>query len=358
MLGSGTARTRRWMTTALVATFVPLLLIASPAAAQDFPPVVSNAHISPASLSSNGGTVTITADVHDDISVFSVEADAYGPGSFLTAPMLLTDLDAGTYTGTIEIGPNFNEDPVYHQIQVVAIDGTSGTTMEYIGDVEVRGNPPFDEKPVVWDPSVVPTSLPVGGGTVNLAVSAWDLRGISEAHATITGPANESRTVSLEPVGGDRFTGVFEAPANTGIFPAYYEIEFAALDDIGQETIVSGERVTVAARPTGVLEITPGDRDFGTVKQGRAARRLIVIRNRAARGTLPIEGLIQTSGAPFFIVGQTAAGVAFKLSPGEAKVYRLVFRPTAPGRFAGQLNVVRSDYGQPFLHVNLTGRGI
>ena len=130
MSGSRTARAhkRRWMATTLVAMFAPLLLLATPAAAEDSPPVISNAHISPATLPSNGGTVTVTADVVDDISVFSVGANAYGPG-FLSAPMLLTDLDAGTYTGTFDIGPNFNEDPVNYQIEVVAIDGTSGTTI-------------------------------------------------------------------------------------------------------------------------------------------------------------------------------------------------------------------------------------
>ena len=101
---------RHWLATAL-GIFAPLLLLATPAAAEDFPPVISNAHISPATLPSNGGTVTVTADVVDDISVFSVGANAYGPG-FLSAPMLLTDGDAGTYTGTFDIGPNFNEDPV------------------------------------------------------------------------------------------------------------------------------------------------------------------------------------------------------------------------------------------------------
>jgi hypothetical protein len=344
------------MAATLVAMFAPLLLLPTPAAAQDFPPVITNAHISPASLPSNGGTVTVTADVVDDISVFSVEANAYGPG-FLTAPMLLTNSDAGTYTGTFEIGPNFNEDPVNYQINVVAIDGTSGTTMEFIGDVEVRGNPPFDEKPVVWDPLVTPTSLPTSGGPVNLAVSAWDLRGISEAYASITGPAGQSHNVPLEAISADRFTGVFNAPVNTSIFPAYYEVEFAAMDDIGQQTIVSGERVTVAARPTGRLEIKPGDRDFGRVKRGRTARRTIVVKNLGRRGTLPIGGLIQTSGAPFFVVGQTAAGVAFSLKPGESKTYRVEFRPMALGRFAGQVNVVRTDYGQPGLHAPLAGRG-
>jgi hypothetical protein len=246
----------RWMAAALVAMFA--VVLTTPAAAEDFPPVVSNAHISPATLPSNGGTITVTADVVDDISVFSVGANAYGP-RFLSAPMLLTDADAGTYTGTIDIGPNFGEDPVNYQIEVVAIDGTSGTTIELIGDVEVRGNPPFDEKPIVWDPSVTPASLSTGGGTLNLAVSAWDLRGISEAYASIAGPDGASSTVPLEAIGADRFTGVFHAPANTSIFPAYYEIEFAALDDIGQQTTISGERVTVAARPTGRLKIKPGD---------------------------------------------------------------------------------------------------
>jgi hypothetical protein len=115
--------------------------------------------------------------------------------------------------------------------------------------------------------------------------------------------------------------------------------------------------VTVAARPTGQLKIKPGARNFGNVKRGRTAQRTIVVQNLGAKGTLPVGGLIQTSGAPFFIVGQTAAGVAFSLKPGESKTYHVRFRPTARGLFTGRVNVVRTDYGQPGLHAALTGRG-
>ena len=49
MLGSRTARAhkRRWTATALVTMFAPLLLLTTPAAAEDFPPAITNAHISP-----------------------------------------------------------------------------------------------------------------------------------------------------------------------------------------------------------------------------------------------------------------------------------------------------------------------
>ena len=357
MLGFQKAKShkRHSLATAL-GIVAPLILLTTPAAAEDFPPVVTNAHISPGTLPSSGGTVTVAADVVDDISVFSVEANAYGPG-FLTAPMLLTDGDAGTYTGTFDIGPNFDEDPVQYQIEVVAIDATSGTTQELIGDVEVAGNPPFDEKPIVWDPSVSPTNLPPTGGPVTLAVSASDLRGISEAYASITGRAGTSSNVPLEAISADRFTGVFSAPANTSIFPAYYEIEFSALDDIGQQTTISGDRVTVAARPSGLLEIKPGSLDFGKVKRGKTAQRTIVVKNRGPKGTMPISGLIQTSGTPFLVVGQTNAGVAFRLRPGASKTYHVEFRSSALGLFTGRVNVERTDYGQPGLHVSLSGRG-
>lgn len=192
---------------------------------------------------------------------------------------------------------------------------------------------------------------------MNLAVKAWDLRGISEAYASITGPAGEFYNVPLEAASADRFNGVFNAPANTSIFAAYYEIEFSALDDIGQQTTVSGDRVTVAARPTGQLLIKPVARDFGKVKRGRTAQRTIEVKNRGPEGTLPISGLIQTSGTPFFVAGQTNAGVAFSLEPGRSKTYHVQFRPTALGLFTGQVNVVREDYGQPGLHIPLTGRG-
>jgi hypothetical protein len=357
MPGSGTTRVHRhrWRAVA-VATAAALLLLTSPAAAQDVPPVIAAATISPASLPSIGGTVTVTAAVTDDLGVFWVEANVYGPGSFLTAPMLPTD-EAGTYSGTLDLPANHAVDAVHHQIQVVATDSTSATATAYIGDVEVRGNPPFDAKPVVSDPSVAPTSLPVSGGLVQLGLTASDAGGISEAYAAITGPTGAIENVALGAIGGDRFTGTFAAPANTSIFPAYYEIAFHAVDDIGQHTVVGGERVTVAARPTGRLEIHPAKADFGNVKRGRTGQRAIVVRNVGAKGTLPVSGLVQTSGAPFFLVGQTNAGIAFSLKPGESRTLHVEFRPAALGLFAGRVNVVRTDGGQAFLHVPATGRG-
>jgi hypothetical protein len=335
----------------VVVAMLASLLLTTPAAAEDLPPVVSNPVINPADLPPAGGTVTVSADVTDDISVSSVGASAYGPES-LSVPMVLTDPDAGTYTGSFDIGPNFSEEPAGYQIEIVAVDGASGTTIEIVGAVEVAGRPPFDEKPIVWDPSVSPTSLPAGGGPVSLAVSATDLRGISEAYASIAGPGGAAYQVPLEPTGGNRFSGVFEAPANTSGTPAVYAIEFSALDDIGQQTTVSGAPVTVAARAAGRLKLKPGERRFGKVRRGKVARRTIVVKHVGAEGT--VSGVVETSGAPFFVAGRSAA---FELEPGESKRFRVEFRPTARGRFTGRVDVVRDDGRQPGLHATLRGRG-
>ena len=69
---------------------------------------------------------------------------------------------------------------------------------------------------------------------MTLGVSAYDLRGISEAYATIALAGGATTTVPLEPVSASRFEGVFIAPPNTRNVAVQHGIEMIALDDIGQ----------------------------------------------------------------------------------------------------------------------------
>jgi hypothetical protein len=113
-----------------------------------------------------------------------------------------------------------------------------------------------------------------------LSVSASDLRGISEAYAVVTGPAGATTHVVLNPMSADRFQGVFNASANTGVSPAQYSVLFVALDDIGQPGTVDGGvfEVAVIPVPTGQLKIDPS-LTFGSVKIGGRASKTIKLRN-------------------------------------------------------------------------------
>jgi len=81
-----------------------------------------------------------------------------------------------------------------------------------------------------------------------------------------------TQDVQLNPIGSDRFTGVFNAPANTGIFPSTTRSSSRA-DDIGQQTIVSGDRVTVAAETDRPAQDLARSYDFLWAAQGSTALR-------------------------------------------------------------------------------------
>ncbi len=175
----------------------------------------------------------------------------------------------------------------------------------------------------------------------------------------VTRPGGATTHVPLEPISGDRFEGVFNAPANPGTSTQQYSVEMSALDDIGQQSTVSGGVFAVAGQPTGRLEIKTTTLDFGTTQVGKRKQQTVMLRNVGAKSTVPVEGLIDTSGAPFFVAGAPATGgLPFCLRAGESMNVHVEFRPTVVGVRNGTLRVSRPDLVQPTLSVPLTGAGV
>lgn len=347
---------RRRLLPVLLLGVLILTATAIPASANiDNPPVISSASFSPTSLPNTGGLITVTAHVVDDAGVQAVFAQLSGD---LGGDIPMSYAGSDNYTGTFDIGPNHSEIPLTFYVQVYATDIDDAPADHYAGQGSVAETIPFDELPMVWDPSVTPTSLPVSGGTVTLAVTAADTRGILEVYALLaTGPGDTPDYVPLDPISFDRFQSTFWLPANTSNSALTYFVNFVAVDDAGQQASVEGSTVTVAGRPTGLLEIRPGDRDFGKVKIGKSAARTVVVRNLGGKGTFPVAGVL-TASAPFSVVGQTATGLPFTLKPGETKTFTVRFAPTSLGLKTGKVNVVRSDDKQAGLFATVTGRGI
>jgi hypothetical protein len=57
-------------------------------------------------------------------------------------------------------------------------------------------------------------------------------------------------------------------------------------------------------------------------------------------------------------VGAGESGLRFRLLPGGTLRIAVTFTPTAPGRSAGELVVVRDGGRQPDLHAELFGRSV
>lgn len=328
---------------------------------EDTPPLVFNAAVNPTSLGHEGGTVTVSADVTDDVGVARVYADVVSQDGNNTSFFVELQPAGGTlYSATVDIPQNFTDNPIDWAAAVTAEDTTAQVGQSAAGEVTVDAQPQFDEPPVVSNTSVDPRNLPAAGGPVTIEADASDLRGISEAYAVVTLSGGGSTTVPMEGISSSRFRGVFNAPANTGPTPQQYSVEVSALDDIGQQTTADAGPFTVAgtAAPSVRLRVSPQSWAFGRVLVGKRERHAITLRNPGGRSTPPITGVVSSSGAPFRLVGGGPGGTRFSLRGGQSRTYAVEFRPTATGLRTGAVSIRRTDGRQPGLGVRLSGRGV
>ncbi len=332
---------------------VPATAIAAP---DDEPPTITATDVAPSGLPSSGGVITITAEVVDDVGVAGVDATVYAPDGGASG-VALAPTGPTTFTATFVVAPNGTDSAVNWNVEIRAVDTNGGEAMAFTGGVEVAGQPQFDEPPIVDDATVAPAALPPEGGTVTIGVTAWDLRGITDASATVTGPDGTPASVELQPVSADRFEGSFGAPANTGPTEARYGVTVAVHDDIGQETTADAGTFTVAGRPpvaTGTLTVSPSVRVLGPVPPGGSTWRTVVVRNAGAAGGPPVEATATVSGRSFTLAG----GRSLVLAPGQSVTLRITYSPTRRGLDLGRVAVRRVDGRQPALGAVLMGLAV
>ncbi len=348
----------------LLAVLGGLLLAADRAAAdepgEDNPPAILGGAVSPSSLSFEGGNVQLSAEVVDDFGVSMIYAVVYGPDGTNQIIQLFQG-NENTYFGTLEVPPNHSDSAVGYGVEVQVYDTNGAFVASSIGEVQVEAAPQFDEAPIVSDALLTPQFLPAAGGAVTISAEASDNRSVSTVFATIALPGGGSTEVPLQPVSSSHYEGTFAAPPNPGPAAAEYLVEISAQDDIGQETRVIAGAIAVEAPPvqvTGRLAVRPGSTSFGSVKIGKRAWRLLVVRNSGPRRSPPVEGVVSVSGSSAFsLVGAPAEGVHVRLRPGEVRFFLVEFRPERVGPQAGSLTIARDDGGQPGLAAALTGQG-
>ncbi|MET0325803.1 MAG: hypothetical protein ABW219_11310 [Ilumatobacteraceae bacterium] len=338
---------------AMVTALTAITAGSAGATPEDEPPTITGTSVVPAGLPPEGGLITITAEVVDDLGVAAVGATVYSPeGSAAGVPLLATG--PSTFVGTFLVGPNASESYVNWNIEISATDTGGGEAMTFTGGVEVAGQPQFDEPPMVWDPTLTPTSLPAAGGTMTIGVSAWDQRGILDAGATVTGSDGSASYLELTAVSGDRFEAAFTAPPNTAVTEVRYGVSVAARDDIGQETTIDAGTLTVAGRPPAApsnLSVSPPARVLGPVRPGGSVTGTVVVRNTGAPGGAAVRAAVSGDGAAFTVEG---AG-SITIEAGQRVTLRVTYSPTRPGVDVGRITIRRDDGRQPRLGVVLIG---
>jgi len=336
---------------------------ASAAEEDTTPPVITNGVLSPSTLPSSGGNAQISVDIIDESGIQNTTAQVYGSdGSYQAINLYQGSGD--TYYGTLEAPANYSEGTVSYSVEVQAYDLFNNYNASSIGDVQVEGQPQFDEAPWISTTELWPQFLPAEGGTVTISAEAGDNRGLSAVYATITPVSGGTTTeVGLGGVSSNRFEGSYEVPANLGPLAAEYLVEVVVQDDIGQEGRAWAGTITVEAPPpppsTGILEVSPLERAFGQVAVGKQATRTVFVRNVRRGGAEPVAATARLFGSPAFSLdGAPAGGIHFVLAPGQKRAFKVTFRPTAAGEQAAMLEIARDDGAQPNLGVSLVGRGV
>lgn len=348
-----------------LALLVALLVSADRAAAEepevvDEPPAIAAGELSPSSLSYEGGNVQIRAEVVDDFGVSMVYATVYGSDGSWQSFQLFEGY-ANNYFGTLEVPANFEESSRSYGVEIQVWDTINNYVSTTIGSVEVEGRPQFDEPPYVSEGTLTPSFLPAEGGTVTIAADAYDTRSLSAVYATVALPGGGSTEVPLYGVSSSHFEGTFTAPANSGPLAAEYLVEVVAEDDIGQQGRLSPGTIVVEPPPpapsAGLLEASPSDRSFGSVRVGGETRRFVFVRNGNRRGGASISATARLAGSlAFSFPGAPPEGIHFTLAPGEKRKLAVDFAPTAAGPHAAVLQIIRDDGGQPGFGVELSGQ--
>ncbi len=341
------------------------LLTAGPAVAdesgiEDNPPYIAGGELSPSSLSYEGGSVQIRAEIIDDRGLYMTYAQIYRPDASSESIQLFEGYK-DNYFATLEVPPNYSDIPAEYGVEVQAYDNNGAYSASLIGGVQVEAAPQFDESPYVTNAELNPSFLPGEGGTVTISADAGDNRGLAGLFATVALPGGGSLEVPMNPTSSSHFEGTYEVPANPGPLAAEYVVEVVAQDDIGQEGRGSAGIITVAPPlpppSAGLLEILPADRSFGSVKVGKQAERTVFVRNLPRKGGEPVEATATIIGSGAFSIAGSSSAVHFVLQPGEKRAFTVAFQPTSPGEQFAALEILRDDGGQPGLTVNLAGRG-
>jgi hypothetical protein len=243
---------RVWTLTLFLGLCGALLLSADRAAAdgegEDTPPQIVFGSVTPSYLPSSGGNVQIQAEIVDDVGVHMTTAQVYGSDGSYQAIQLYEGF-ANNYFGTLEVPANYSEGTMSYSVEVQAYDTYNAWVNTTIGEVQVEGQPQFDESPWISMTEMNPTVLPAEGGTVTISAEAGDNRGLSAVFAAVTGPGGSYTEVPLNGISSSRFEGTFTAPSNSGALGAEYVVEVVVQDDIGQESRATAGIITVEAPP-------------------------------------------------------------------------------------------------------------
>lgn len=206
-------------------------------------PVLTNCAVAPRALTAAGGTITITADATDNVSVQSVVAEVQGPNG--TTTVQLTAGGGSGYSGTFSLPANSSAAPVSYQVRLVASDPSGNQTPQDCGTVTVAA--PDREAPQIGSCTLAPSTLPFTGGAVQIQASITDNVGVTSVTARILRGGSVVDTAALSPGAGPSFATTFAALPNRTGAALVYDVELIATDAAGNTRTAPCGSYTVQA---------------------------------------------------------------------------------------------------------------
>jgi probable HAF family extracellular repeat protein len=339
--------------------------------AADAPPVIDEetCEVSPETLPSTGGSVTISVRITDDVGVSSAGASISGPQ---IVPGVTLSLQSGTaqdgiWEGSFSAPPNTGMSSEVYDVDVNATDTIGLTDSDECGSVTVQPIENQDEvPPAILSCSIDPIFMPNTGGDLTIRAEVVDDLGLTSVVARITRPNGSSTNVTMDRQGAsDDFLGVFAVPANKSLDPVFYSVLVIATDGGNNTDEEECGILRVAAAdesdPTRV-SVEPRTLNFGKVKINTTKTLNLTVKH--AGGGEPGSLLVFRIGglqAPYeFLGGASSAGESagnIEVAAGGKRTFKVKFSPTALGTFNDQVIVLTNDPDQPIVFVNVTGKG-
>jgi hypothetical protein len=217
--------------------------VSVPAGDNTAPKIVS-CKVTPTSLTSAGGSVSIVVTVTDNQAVASVSATLDQTDGTSTQ-VALTLVSGSKYFAAFAAPANTGTAAQVYTVTLRAMDAAGNATTGDCGSFTVAAPVPDRSRPSLTHCKVTPRTLPSRGGAITISVTATDNVGIANVTATISNPDRTATTLALSHQSGNTYSATYMLPANTSRKNLKYRISLIASDAAVNTRSVSCGSVTV-----------------------------------------------------------------------------------------------------------------
>ena len=264
----------------------------------DYPPVITNIQVSPASVSGIGGPITVTAMVSDGYNgtgIKSVSALAIrnGNNGYNVPPTTLTSVGNHVYTGVLYLPPCTDNIAPLWMIQVSAYDNAlnQGTAVFQSDTLQTTDH----QAPVITNASASPGVLSAAGGPVEFTANVTDSGGANTGIASVdlslySTVALYQQKMPLQDLGGGLYGTTITVPSSGGHLPNW-TASLTATDNAGNQVATgipfsqqgtASETVTNATLTPAALPVAGGQITVSADLSSNAFAPLAVILRNGA----------------------------------------------------------------------------